>query len=395
VDQQTQQTLAADDARLRQIITENADGIIVVDAEGFVRFLNPAAEQLLARPAASLIGQQFGFPAIAGERAEIDLLRPDGAEQIAEMRVVATEWDGAPAHLLSLRDITEHRRAQQALRTAEAFNWAILNSLTVHLAVLDEHGTIIAVNDAWRSFAIANGDPDGQTTGVGVNYFAVCGRAAGPASDEAPSVIWGMRAVLDGALPAYELEYPCHSPSVERWFVLRAVPLRGAQRGLVVSHAEVTEQRRMAREAAEAEELRRRINAMRQELDDVDRIPHGDPAAARRPGPAPLRQRAPDTFQAAVRQYGLLLDRAVAERGFSGGAPSPALRTLGERLGAAGAAPRDVVEVHLTGVRSLSRDATVQRQHAYLEEGRLMALELMGYLAAHYRSAALGAEERP
>lgn len=385
----------AGDGRLRQIITENADGIIVVDADGLVRFLNPAAEQLLERSADSLLGQVFGFPAIANERAEIELLRPDGSHQIAEMRVVATEWDGMAAHLISLRDITEHRRAQEALRNAEAFNWAILNSLAVHLAVLDEHGTIIAVNDAWTAFSRANGDPDGRATGVGVNYFSVCAAASGACSTEAPGALIGMRAVLTGELPTYELEYPCHSPDEERWFVLRVVPLRGAQGGLVISHSDVTARRRMAREAAEAEELRRRLKAIDRELEDVDRIPHGEAASSRQPGAAPFRQRDPEAFRAALRVYTSLLDEALRRRGFAGAAPIPALRQLGERLGAADGTPRDVIELHLAGVRALSQEAPAQKQQAYIEEGRLMALELMGHLAAFYRAlAAVSASER-
>jgi PAS domain-containing protein len=382
-----------DDSRLRQIITENADGIIVVDAEGCVRFVNPAAEQLLNRPAAGLVGQLFGYPVLSGERAEIDVLRPDGEGQIAEMRVVATEWGGGPAYLISLRDITERRRAQEALRTAEAFNWAILNSLTVHLAVLNEHGTIIAVNDAWRRFARENGDPGLRSTGVGANYFAVCERADGPWSAEAPDVVAGMRAVLEGRLPAFELEYPCHAPTQERWYVLRAVPLRGAQRGLVVSHTDVTEQRRIAREAAAAEELRRRLSAYEREMEQVGRIPRPEPGPLRRPAATPLRQRDAESFQAVAEQYGALLEEALARRTFSAGGNEAALRLLGERLGAADASPRDVVELHLAGVRARSAGATPQRQQAYLEEGRLLVLELMGHLAAHYRSAALAPSE--
>lgn len=375
----------ADDRRLRQIIAENADGIIVVDGEGYVRFLNPAAEHLLARSADALLGELFGFPLIAGERAEIDILHPQGEHHVAEMRVVATEWDGVPAHLISLRDITEHRRAQEALRHAEAFNWAILNSLTVHIAVLDEHGTIIAVNDAWRAFARVNGDPELRFTGVGVNYFAVCDRAMGTDAREAEAVVAGMRAVLRGELPFYELEYPCHAPDEERWFVLRVVPLQGAQRGLVIAHTNVTEQRRTARAAAEAAELRQRLAAMERELRDVDRL--SQPASGQvSPGTMlPLRRRSPEFFREAVSLYAALIDDALTRRAHDEPPSSSRLRELGERLGSEAAGPRDVVELHLAAIRAASAGTPVSRQQACLEEGRLLVLELMGHLAAYYR----------
>lgn len=383
----------SDDAQQRQIIAENPDGIIVVDGEGLVQFINPAAAAILGRRREELIGLNFGHPLLRGERAEIDLLHPDGASQIAEMRVVDTEWEGGAAQLISLRDITEHRRAQQALRDAEAFNWAILNALTVHLAVLDAQGTIIAVNDAWRDFARANGDPELRYTGIGVNYFTVCSHASGPSSDEAPQAVEGMRAVLAGQAPAFELEYPCHSPSEERWFVLRAVPLRGERPGLLVSHTNVTGQRLMARAAAEAEALRERLRARERELRAVDLISQGEPASPRRPGP--LRQRAPASFGQAVQRYRATLDQALRRRAQPGPDPGAGLRALGESLGAQEAAPRDVVEIHLAAVRAASAGAPQPRQQAYLEEGRLLVLELMGHLAAHYRARALGRGAAP
>jgi PAS domain-containing protein len=381
----------SDDNRLRQIVTASADGIIVVDGEGRVCFLNPAAANILGRSANELLGQFFGYPVLGGERAEIDLLHPDGQSQVAEMRVVDTEWGGAPAQLISLRDITEHRRAHQALRDAEAFNWAILNSLSVHLAVLDARGTIIAVNDAWRDFARANGDPELRLTGVGVNYFTVCQHASGKWSEEVPDVLEGMRAVLEGRLPTFELEYPCHAPHEERWFVLRVVPLRGQRSGLVISHADVTAQRQMAHAAAEAAMLRERLQTLERELVDVDLMSQHESGLPRRVNSTPLRQRLPAAFTAAVENYRQLLDLALLrQRGVPDVSPESGLRSLGDRLGRQGATPRDVVEIHLSGVRVAGANAPSVKQQAYLEEGRLMVLELMGYLAGYYRGRTLG-----
>lgn len=394
--QNTGQALyTTDDRQLRQIVAANADGILVVDGDGLVRFLNPAAAAILGRHLEDLIGQNFGFPVLRGERAEIELHHPDGTHQIAEMRVVDTEWEGSPAQLISLRDITEHRRAQQALRDAEAFNWAILNALTVHLAVLDATGTIVAVNEAWREFARENGDPELRLTGIGVNYFTICQHANGVWADEAPSVLEGMLDVLVGKLPYFELEYPCHSPEEERWFVVRVVPLRGERPGLLIAHTNVTEQRRMARAAAEADALRERLRARERELRDVDRISVSDASPARRAPLAPLRQRAPTAFIQCVERYHDLLDEALMHRAKQLAPPVAGLRDLGERLGGYKSTPRDVVELHLAAVRAAGADAPPTRQQAYLEEGRLLVLELMGHLAAHYRSKAIGRTGEP
>ena len=90
-----------------------ADGLIVVNGDGVIRFANPAAERLFARPSRDLVGTYLGFPAVAGESTEIDLVRPAGDTVTVELRVVASEWEGEPAHLASLRDITDRRHAAE------------------------------------------------------------------------------------------------------------------------------------------------------------------------------------------------------------------------------------------------------------------------------------------
>ena len=112
--EQCTRELQASEARLRNLITKNADGIIIVDRDGIVQFVNPAAESLFNRPAAELIGSLFGFPVVVGETTEMDVLRAGGKIAVVEMRVVETEWEGALAFLASLRDITDRKRAEDA-----------------------------------------------------------------------------------------------------------------------------------------------------------------------------------------------------------------------------------------------------------------------------------------
>jgi serine phosphatase RsbU (regulator of sigma subunit)/anti-sigma regulatory factor (Ser/Thr protein kinase)/PAS domain-containing protein len=101
-----------EDAQLRTIIMSNADGIIVVDASGALLFLNPVAERMFGRSAEELVGQTVGFPLVAGEVQEVELVSP-GGPVVAELRVVRIEWQGAPADLASIRDITDRRRAEE------------------------------------------------------------------------------------------------------------------------------------------------------------------------------------------------------------------------------------------------------------------------------------------
>jgi signal transduction histidine kinase len=107
--------LERSERRFLDIVEHNADAIIVVDDGGVIRFANPVARSMFARRRADLVGTHFGFPLVTGETTEIDLIS-DGTPRAAEMRVVASEWDGAPALIASLRDITERRQVEENAR---------------------------------------------------------------------------------------------------------------------------------------------------------------------------------------------------------------------------------------------------------------------------------------
>ena len=112
--------------KLQTLITENADGIIVVDSHRRVQFINSAALTLLGRQAEELLNQLFGFPVVDSDYMEVDLPSKTG-DRVAQMRVTEISWQGS-AYLVSLRDITELKRAEaeriQLLEQAQAANRA-------------------------------------------------------------------------------------------------------------------------------------------------------------------------------------------------------------------------------------------------------------------------------
>jgi signal transduction histidine kinase len=107
--------LARSEARFRDVIQRNADAIFVVSRDGSVRFANRSAEQLFGRGAERLVGSLFGFPLVADETTEVDIVVA-GKPRVAEMRVVRSEWEGTEAFIASLRDVTERNRAEQNAR---------------------------------------------------------------------------------------------------------------------------------------------------------------------------------------------------------------------------------------------------------------------------------------
>lgn len=117
---------------------------------------------------------------------------------------------------------------------------AILDALPWQAAVVSHAGEIRAVNDAWRSFGLANG---GTGEDIGANYLAVCDRAP-PEDRDASSARRALTAVLGGEVDRWQVEYPCHSPTTPHWFVMTVSALRlgGEDLGALVTHHEVTAQ---------------------------------------------------------------------------------------------------------------------------------------------------------
>ena len=143
---------------------------------------------------------------------------------------------------------TEREILDKELRDSEAINHATLDSIAAEIAVLDREGVIVAVNQAWRFFALENGTERGtpvQGTDIGDNYFSACQQSSYFPTDGAVNVRDGIQQVMDGRLPIFKLEYPCHSPQHERWFIMSVTPLGSEPRGVVVAHTDITERKKM------------------------------------------------------------------------------------------------------------------------------------------------------
>ena len=114
--------------QLQKLISENADGIIVVDKQGIVQFVNPAALELLGKSSAELMGEALGFPVVNGDYLEVDIPISNNKTLVAQMRVSQIQWQGANAYVVSLRDITQRKQAEEErlklLEEAQAANRA-------------------------------------------------------------------------------------------------------------------------------------------------------------------------------------------------------------------------------------------------------------------------------
>jgi PAS domain S-box-containing protein len=165
-----------------------------------------------------------------------------GTRWIAARGRIERDDNGEPLRVRGVSvDITNRKLAEQKVRRAAEFNQQVLASLDHEIAILDRSGAIIEVNEAWKDFARANGN---NVHWKGANYLTTCRAAASAGDTTASEVLDGVRSVLEGTRSFFEIEYPCAAPGVERFFLMRVVPLQTPAGGAVVSHIDITPVRR-------------------------------------------------------------------------------------------------------------------------------------------------------
>jgi PAS domain S-box-containing protein len=257
---------------LAAIVESSSDAIISETPEGIILTWNRGAEELYGYNSNEAIGKSISMVIPIERSAEKEYIRTRvrRGEKVNNFETVRQRKDGSLVEVsltvspisdregnitgisMIARDITSQKQAQEALHKSERFNRAVLDSVLSHIAVLDKNGTIMAVNEAWRCFGRENGNKLLQSFDVGANYLQVCLSASGPFAEEAQAAHDGIQSVLKAEKSSFILEYPCHAPAAERWFLMKVAPLAGQEGGeeggAVVSHTEITEHKRIEQE---------------------------------------------------------------------------------------------------------------------------------------------------
>jgi PAS domain S-box-containing protein len=162
----------------------------------------------------------------------------DAETEMARLLAVAEQSRRA---LLSL--VEDQQAAERKLLAAHQLAQSTLDALKDNICVLDEDGAIIAVNNAWREFGVANG-ARAEAILAGANYLAVCDQTIGPEEEQARKVAAALRAVLGGVRGTFSMEYPCDSPQVQRWFQLWVTRFAGGGSvRVVVAHENITDRK--------------------------------------------------------------------------------------------------------------------------------------------------------
>ncbi|WP_135548367.1 sensor domain-containing diguanylate cyclase [Paenibacillus cymbidii] len=113
----------------------------------------------------------------------------------------------------------------------------ILDSLRDQLCLIDKFGNIVFANQAWINAALSNGG-DIQRCGVGANYLEAC--------KEEKEIYSGISSILSNKVDYFSCEYPCHTPTTNKWFYMQATPCnvdRNSFEGAVIWHVDITEKK--------------------------------------------------------------------------------------------------------------------------------------------------------
>ncbi|MCA9055101.1 MAG: PAS domain-containing protein, partial [Planctomycetaceae bacterium] len=260
---EAEEQIRRSEANLRRVIDSMFAFVGILSPDGTLIEVNRVPVDAAGITREDVIGQSFWechwwshHPEVAqrlqdaiGQAAAGEMVRYDTDIRLRDAALVTIDlqlqpvFDGADLLFViaSGVEITDRKRAEEELSASQEFLRSALDALSSHIAVLDSDGTIIAVNQAWSDFAVENGW-DATGFGVGQNYLSACQLATPADAEDAGEAATGVAAVLRGDTDTFTFEYPCHSPTEYRWFLMRVNRFGGpGPARAVVSHENITD----------------------------------------------------------------------------------------------------------------------------------------------------------
>ena len=252
-----EEALRASESKFRSYNEYAPLGVFVVDQYGRYIEVNAAANQMLGYTEFELLQlsisdvlapqsleaglQQFQTVVQDGSASgEFLFRRKDGTQFWATVLAVRLSEDRFMSYC---EDITKRMQADKELRGTRRFLQSVQDALSAHLAILDDEGTIVQVNSTWRDFGIQNGLKHSDHC-IGMNYLDVCDSAQGVHAEEASLVANAIRELLKGGNDEIRVEYPCHAPGQQRWFIARITSFENNDRmWIAVAHMDITERK--------------------------------------------------------------------------------------------------------------------------------------------------------
>lgn len=191
--------------------------------------------------------------------SEYRFLKADGTYTYLYDRFFIFRQKGKPVRMLGAKqDITLRKNAEIQLKNNLEEKKAlvkklgsILNTLPANIALLDQHGVIMDVNDEWKKFA-KNNNCCKYDCGLGESYETISAESIGLDEKDRPVVVKGIESVLKHKTKEFVFEYSWAKAGQQRWFRMVTMPLLENNSGAVVMHIDISEIRRLEKERLES-----------------------------------------------------------------------------------------------------------------------------------------------
>ena len=254
--------LRSREKQLQVLITANIDGMLVVDQQGSVRLANTAACQLLGRSQAQLVGAPIELPIGVEGGAELEIGLSEGEVRTIELRSTTVQWQDFPANLVSLRDISRRKHAENQMRESEK-RYAI---------------TLDAVNDGIWDWQVQSGEKFFSKIYYAILGYADHGFSANYASWRSrvhPEDILPTEAILQRSIEsgeAFNIDLRMQMKNAGwRWFSMRGRAVERQADGRVVrmlgTLGDISVRKQAESELREAQvRLEQRVNERTREL---------------------------------------------------------------------------------------------------------------------------------
>ncbi|MCB1757313.1 MAG: PAS domain S-box protein [Gammaproteobacteria bacterium] len=157
-------------SHLKAVMDTVLDGLIIIDERGLIQSFNPAAIKIFGYELDEVMGQnvkmlmpssyrdehdsylenyhQTGTKKIIGIGREVEAKRKNGSIFPLWLGINEMSIDGKQMFVGTIRDLTERRRAEQALKDSESQLRAIVDHTVDGLITIDESGVIETFNES-------------------------------------------------------------------------------------------------------------------------------------------------------------------------------------------------------------------------------------------------------
>jgi PAS domain S-box-containing protein len=245
-----EEALRESEEKYRTLIERANDGICIIQ-EGIVKYLNLRLAEMWGGTVEEVTGTPFSDYVHPDERRKVveyykrrmageaipgiyetALRRKDGSKVYAELNAGTVSYQGNVVDFVFVRDITERKQMEAALRERERRQKVILGSLPVGIFHIDTNGRFVEVNEALA--ARYNLKPEQMVGKSTRDLFP----------DQAESYLKSDREVLKSGDPQLGTTRRIKTPEGVRWVRLDKVPIKDAEgnvTGIIGFELDITE----------------------------------------------------------------------------------------------------------------------------------------------------------